>query len=119
MSYCIRGAVTCSENSKEEIINETRRLLLNIIDKNELKIDEITAVFFTATKDLDKVYPAVAARELGITGAALMCFQEMHVEGSLERCIRVGVWAENGKAQKEAAHVYIGEAAKLRPDLKK
>jgi monofunctional chorismate mutase len=119
MAYCVRGAVTCAENSKEMILSETKKLLLDIISKNEIKIDDILAVFFTATNDLDKVYPAVAAREIGITEAALMCFQEMHVEGSLEKCVRVGVLAENGKSQREAVHVYIGEAAKLRPDLKR
>ncbi len=119
MAYCIRGAVTCSSNTKEDILNETKRLLLDIISENSLNIEDIISVFFTATKDLDKAYPAAGARELGITEAALMCFQEMYVDGSLEKCIRVGVLAENGGKQKDAVHVYIGGAEKLRPDLKR
>jgi len=48
-----------------------------------------------------------------------MCMQEMYVEGSLEKCIRVMVTVKSDKAQSEACHVYMGEAERLRPDLKK
>ena len=71
---CIRGAVTCDINKKDEILSKTKEMLLEIIDRNSLKTDDIVSVIFTATRDIDKAYPAVAARELGITKAALMCF---------------------------------------------
>ena len=48
-----------------------------------------------------------------------MCFQEMYVEGSMERCIRITVMANSDEKQKNAQHVYLGEAQKLRPDLKR
>lgn len=118
MTICIRGAVT-AKNSKDDILAKTKELLLNIIEENNLNIDDITSIFFTATKDLDKVYPAVSAREIGITDAALMCFQEMYVEGSMEKCIRVTVMTESTKKQKDAKHIFLGEAQKLRPDLKR
>ncbi|MGE4214940.1 MAG: chorismate mutase [Anaerotignaceae bacterium] len=118
MTICIRGAVT-AENTKDDILAKTKELLLEIIKENKLEIDDITAVFFTSTKDLDKVYPAVSARNIGITDAALMCFQEMYVEGSMEKCIRVTVMVESDKKQKNAKHVFLGEAQKLRPDLKR
>lgn len=114
----IRGAVT-AENTKDDILDKTEKMLIKIIEENGLKISDISSVLFTATKDLDKAYPAVAARKLGITRAALMCMQEMYVEGSLEKCIRVMVTAESDKKQKSACHVYMGEAERLRPDLKK
>ena len=47
-----------------------------------------------------------------------MCVQEMYVEGSLEKCIRVMVTAENGEKQKDAKHVYLRGAKVLRPDIK-
>lgn len=47
-----------------------------------------------------------------------MCVQELNIEGSLKKCIRVMVTAENGKTQKEAKHVYLGGAKILRPDIK-
>ncbi len=114
----IRGAITC-ENTKDDILEKTEVMLTKIIEENNLKIEDITAVLFTATRDLDAVYPAVAARKIGITRAALMCMQEMYVVGSLPKCVRVMVTAESDKKQAEANHVYLGEAERLRPDLKK
>ena len=114
----IRGAIT-AENTREDILAKTETMLKAIIDENNIKTEDILSVLFTATKDLDKVYPAVAARGLGITRAALMCMQEMYVEGSLPKCIRVMVTVKSDKAQAEANHVYLGEAERLRPDLKK
>ena len=63
MAVCIRGAITADKNEREEILSKTKEMLLAIIEKNNLNLDEITSVLFTATADLDKVYPAVAARE--------------------------------------------------------
>ena len=114
---CIRGAVTCDINKKDEILSKTKEMLLEIIDRNSLKTDDIVSVIFTATRDIDKAYPAVAARELGITKAALMCFQEMYVKGSLEMCLRCMVSADNNLKQTEAKHVYMGGAKILRPDI--
>ena len=114
----IRVAIT-AENTKEDILAKTELMLKRIIEENDIETDDILSILFTATKDLDKVYPAVAARGLGITRAALMCMQEMYVEGSLQKCIRVMVTVKSDKNQKEANHVYMGEAEKLRPDLKK
>ena len=99
MAVCIRGAITADKNEREEILSKTKEMLLAIIEKNNLNLEEITSVLFTATSDLDKVYP-------------------LNIEGSLRKCIRVMVTAENGKTQKEAKHVYLGGAKILRPDIK-
>ncbi len=115
---CIRGAITAEENSREEILERTKEMLSEIIERNSLKNEDILSVVFTATKDLTKAYPAVGARQLGLTEASLMCVQEMYVEGSLEKCIRVMVTAENGEKQKDAKHVYLRGAKVLRPDIK-
>jgi chorismate mutase len=85
----VRGAITVSENNKEEILLKTRKLLLQLIEKNGLDLQAIISIIFTATRDIDAVYPAVAARELGMTSIPLICCQEMHVKGSLPLCIRV------------------------------
>lgn len=114
----IRGAITAEENSQEEILDNTRTMLETIIKKNHLKIKDILSIQFTATRDLDAVYPAVAARDLGITQAALMCLQEMYVQGSLEKCIRCEVFCESNKRQEDVNHVYLKKAEALRPDLK-
>ena len=87
----IRGATTVTSNNKDEILKETSKLIETIILKNELNNEDIISMCFTMTKDLDAVYPAVAAREMGITDAALMCMQELYIKGSLEKCIRCAV----------------------------
>jgi len=116
MIRAIRGATT-AENTKENIIGNTRQLLEEIVKSNSLEIDQIVSILFTCTKDLNAAYPAVAAREMGITHAALMCVQEMDVVGSLPRCIRVQVTVAIDIPQKDVRHIYLKEARALRPDL--
>lgn len=116
---CIRGAVTVDNNCKTEILEKTKEVIQKILKENSIDIEEIRSIIFTATKDLDQVYPAVAARELGITDASLMCMQEMYIEGSLEKCIRIMLTADCSLNQKELRHIFLGKAVTLRPDLKK
>ncbi len=118
MSYCsIRGAVTVEENSRESIFENTRILLKDIIKSNDLDLESIISIIFTATRDIDEAYPAVVAREMGIVHAGLVCMQEMYVKNSLEMCIRVLVNVETDKKQKDMKHTYLKGAVKLRPDL--
>lgn len=115
----IRGAITVKNNSRDEILEATKVMLKEIIEANRLNQEDLIAITFTMTKDLDAVYPAVAARELCITEAALLCMQELYIKGSLMKCIRVLVQAESSLKQKEAQHIYLRDAVCLRPDLKK
>lgn len=114
----IRGAITVNSNSKDEILEATKEMLEAIISANMLKIDQVIQILFSATKDLDDVYPAVAAREMGLTSAALMCFQEMYVKGSLSKCIRVSVLADTETlTTQNVKHQYLRGAKCLRTDL--
>jgi cytidylate kinase len=119
MMISIRGANTVQENTKEAILDSTKELLQEIIHANELQASQIISVFFTATKDLTKVYPAVAARDLGLTECSLICCQEMYVEDSLKQCIRVLFHVNVTKEQKDIQHIYLGGAKVLRPDIAK
>ena len=116
----IRGAITVEENTKESILENTEKLLRAIVDENDIIPDNIVSIIFTATKDLDKVYPAAAARQMGILDAALMCYQELEIENSLEMCIRCMVTVdaeESGKEQRDSKHIYLKGEKILRPDL--
>ena len=115
----IRGATTVANNEKEEILSSTKELLTEMLKANEIEIEDIISIFFTATKDLTKVYPAVVAREMGIVDAGLMCMTELYVEESLTKCIRVMIHAQINKSQKEINHIYLKDAKGLRPDLTK
>ena len=114
---CIRGAITAEENTRENILENTKILLEDIIKENNIEIKDISSILFTMTKDLDEVYPAVAAREIGITEAALMCACELYIKNSLKMCIRVMVSVNTPLSQRDMKHSYLKGAEKLRPDI--
>ncbi len=122
MSYikvlAVRGATTCEVNTKNEILQNTKELVSKIVEINNIDIDDIIAVFMTMTSDLDKVYPAVAVRELGIINAGIMCYDELSIENSLKKCIRVMIQYNGRVQQKDIKHIYLKGAKNLRPDLK-
>ena len=112
----IRGAITAPENTREAILEASSELLQTIIETNDLHPNEVIAATFSVTQDLSRAYPAEAARRLGWAEAALMCVQEMQVEGALAMCIRVRVLIEKNLAQAEIKHQYMRGAADLRKD---
>lgn len=116
--YCrgIRGAVVAAENSREAILAVTRELLEALIAANELRAEDIASAIFTTTPDLSAEFPAVAARELGWLDAALMCGHEMTVPGGMQRVVRVLIHWNTTRRADEVVHVYLGEAAALRPE---
>lgn len=48
-----------------------------------------------------------------------MNMQEIPVEGSLVRCIRILIHVDTDIGQEDIKHVYLRRAAVLRPDLTK
>jgi len=114
----IRGATVAAENQSEAILSATRELLGAIQVANPtLDPTDLASAIFTVTGDLGAAYPAKAARQLGWTGTPLMCAREIPVPGSLPRCIRVLLHWNTELPQSAIRHVYLGEAANLRPDL--
>lgn len=112
----IRGAITAEENTAESILAATRSLLNTIFEKNETDSEDIASILFSVTSDLNAEFPAKAARDMGLDGVPLLCFNEIQVPGGLGHCIRVLVHVNTGKSQREICHVYLGGAASLRPD---
>ena len=119
MSVCrgLRGATTVEENTVDAMLSATTELLQALIQANGLCEEDVASVFFTATPDLNAVYPAAAARRLGWTRTALICVQEMAVPGSLPRCIRMLIHWNTERSIDELNHIYLREARQLRPDL--
>ncbi len=113
----IRGATTASENTEEAIAAAVRELLQELESRNHLHPDEIVSITFSVTKDLDAVFPAAIARREhpDWSNVALMDVQQMHVEGSLPRCIRFLIHA-NLPADTVIYHPYLRGASNLRPD---
>jgi len=113
----IRGAIGVDVNEASAIIAATRELLEHIVAANDLSVEDIASVIFTATDDLDTAYPAQAAREMGWVNTPLLCLQEMTVTEGLPRCIRVLVLWNTNLPSDQIRHVYLGRARVLRPDL--
>lgn len=113
----IRGATTVSENSVEAIREAVMELLDELEGHNQIDHDEIVSAIFTATRDLDAIFPAAIARERpNWDNVALLDLQQMHVEGSLKRCIRFLIHINTPVSQLEIYHPYLRHAKNLRPD---
>lgn len=113
----IRGAVCIEANDAAAIIAATHEMLERIVADNDVAVDDIACVIFTATPDLDTAYPARAARELGWMTTPLLCEQEMVVKGGMPLCIRALVLWNTDLPAVKIRHVYLGKARALRPDL--
>jgi len=113
----IRGAITVPDNDRENIMTATKRLLEEILGANEIEIGDIAAIFFSTTPDLNAEFPAAATRELGWPQhIALLCGHEMNVPGSLSHCLRILMLVNTEKKAEDIAHIYLGEARKLKED---
>ena len=112
----VRGATTAAANTAEEILKATRQLLALMIRQNGIEGEDVASATFSTTMDLDAEFPALAARQLGWLDVALMCVHELDVPDSLRHCIRVLLHWNTDKPADEIVHVYIKDAARLRPD---
>ncbi len=63
----LRGANTVTENTAEAILAATDELMREILARNALGADDLVSCIFTLTPDLDAEFPAVAAREMGLS----------------------------------------------------
>ena len=113
----IRGATTVDSNTDSDIRKAVVDLLNELSDANKLEPSEIVSVTFTATADLDAVFPAAIARQRpGWDLVPLLDVQQMSVSGSLPMCIRVLAHINTQLAQADIRHVYLRGAKNLRPD---
>ncbi len=112
----IRGATNVSSNTVEAMHEAVMELLDQLEGCNKLHPTDIISVTFTVTRDLNAIFPAAIARQRPFWDTVSMLdVQQMHVEGSLERCIRFLVHA-NLPASTPIHHIYLRKAANLRPD---
>ncbi len=114
--FALRGATTVTVNDAPAILDATEELMVELLGRNRLRTDDLVSCIFTLTDDLDAEFPAVAARNLGLSAVPLLCAREVNVPGSLERVIRVLVHCY-APEDHEPRHVYLGEARRLRLDL--
>jgi chorismate mutase len=113
----LRGATTLDEDSPEQMTERVVALLEQLFDRNAVHHDDLVSVIFTATADVASMFPATAARAFGLGDVPLLCAQELGIEGSTPRCIRVLIHLTTDRPRGELHHVYLEGARTLRDDL--
>lgn len=112
----LRGAITVESNDADAIVTATTELLTEVMERNALGADEMVSCIFTCTPDLNAEFPAVAARQLGLSQVPLLCAQEIDVYNAMPQVIRILLHCHLPE-DRDASHVYLREAVDLRKDL--
>ena len=113
----VRGAIRVERDDAATVLAATTRLLEAVLERNAVATTDIVSVFFTATPDLRSVFPAEAARRMGLGSVPLMCAQEMDVQGAMPRVVRILLHFHTSRSQAEVAPAYLDGAESLRDDL--
>ena len=113
----VRGATQVDENSSQAIGVAVVELLTKMISDNQIDTSDLVSIIFTATRDLDADFPAVAAHSIGLGEVPLLCAVEIDVPGSLSRVVRVLMHINSSKSLSEIKHIYLKGATSLRKDI--
>ena len=113
----LRGATRVDVNEREALLAATRELVGEVLARNDLAPQDVVSIVFTATRDLTAVAPALAARQLGLHDVALICAQEMWVEGAMPRVVRLLAHVETERRRDEVVNVYLHGTEVLRADV--
>jgi chorismate mutase len=112
-----RGATRLTADDPTEMTEAVVELVSAMLERNGLSTDDLVSMIFTATPDLVCMFPAAAARGLGLGDVPLICAQEIAVPGALAHVVRVLAHAETSRPRAEISHVYLRGAEVLRQDL--
>ena len=113
----LRGATQVDADDREIVLAATRELVGEILARNDLAAQDVVSIVFTATRDLTAVAPALAARQLGLHDVALICAQEMWVEGSMPRVVRLLAHVETARRREDVVNVYLNGTEVLRSEV--
>ena len=113
----LRGATTVDADDPVQITERVVALLTEMLARNEADKDSLVSIIFTTTPDLRSMFPAAAARTMGLGDVPLLGAQEADIEGATPRCIRVMIHLESERPRAELRHVYLEGAKGLRDDL--
>lgn len=113
----VRGAIQVDADDRELILQGTSELVAEVMRRNDIAVDDLISIVFTATPDLTAEFPAYAARLMGFHDVPLLCTTEIAVPGSMPRVLRLLAHVESDRPRSEMHHVYLRGAAGLRRDL--
>jgi chorismate mutase len=113
----LRGATTVVEDSAEHVTERVQGLVREMMARNGISHDDIISVVFTSTEDVRSIFPATAARGIGLGDVPLICAKELSIVGSTPLCVRVLMHMYTERHRRDLHHVYLEGASSLRDDL--
>ena len=113
----LRGATTFDVDETDHVSGRVVDLMEELIARNGVDHEDIISIVFTATEDLSCMFPATAARTVGLGDVPLICARELAIANSTPRCIRVLMHLNTDRARADLRHVYLEGARGLRDDL--
>ncbi|MDA8070649.1 MAG: chorismate mutase [Actinomycetota bacterium] len=113
----LRGATTVDADTVEQVTERTQALLEAMLRRNGVDKEDLISIFLTATEDVVSMFPAAAARAMGLGDVPLICAREISVVGATPRCVRVMMHLTTERSRAELHHVYLEGARHLRDDL--
>lgn len=113
----LRGATTIDADTPEQIEERIIALLSQLFERNDIDHDDLISVIFTATSDINSVFPAAAARVFGLGDVPLLCAQELEIDNGTPLCLRVLIHLNTERGREELHHIYLEGAQGLRDDL--
>jgi len=113
----LRGATTLDEDAAGQLNDRVRALVAAMLERNGIGHDDLVSILFTATGDVTSMFPATAARSLGLGDVPLICASELGITGAMPRCIRVLMHFYTERTREALHHVYLEGARGLRDDL--
>jgi chorismate mutase len=113
----LRGATTVDADTAEQVTTRVQALVNTMLERNGVAKDDLISVLFTATDDVRSMFPASAARGIGLGDVPLICARELDIVGGTKLCIRVLMHLNTELRRAELHHVYLEGARGLRDDL--
>jgi chorismate mutase len=113
----LRGATTVDSDTPEQVSERIQKLLAVMLERNDVAHEDLISIVFTATSDVVSLFPATAARKLGLGDVPLLCARELDVVGGTRLCLRVLMHLYTTRTRSELHHVYLEGAQGLRDDL--
>ena len=81
----LRGATTVDADTAEQVTARVQALVNAMLERNGVAKDDLISVLFTATDDIRSMFPATAARGIGLGDVPLICAGELDIVGGT-RC---------------------------------
>jgi chorismate mutase len=113
----LRGATTIDIDEPAHITERVVALLTEMLARNGADHDSLVSIVFTTTADIRSMFPAAAARTMGLGDVPLLGALEADIEGGTPRCVRVLMHLTTEVPRAELRHVYLEGARNLRDDL--